>query len=163
MAGSPPNSKNWEAIEVSDLTGRSATLTVTGEVEIIGTGTTAKLTEHVPQGINPAILLLDLDIHSPGGIQGQIALYVPVKYQKKTSGRQYQEVDILYQGAIIQHVKVIHPLSAAATAPAKATKKKAAKKPAAKKKIAKKKTVKKKSAKKKAAKKKPAKRRAKKK
>lgn len=157
MAGNAPNTRNWKAIEMPDFVGRIYKLTVTGEVEIIGTGTTAKLTKHQPQGFNPAILLLDLDIHSPGGIQGQIARFVKVAYEEKTSGRQYTDVDILFDGEIIAHVKVDHPKTAASPRAATTAKKKPAKRKAAKKAPAKKTT-----AKKKPAKKKPAKRRGKK-
>jgi hypothetical protein len=142
-----PHTRNWKAMELTNKVGRDGRLTVTGEVMLIGTGTTAKLVLHVPQGINPAILLLDLDITSTGGIQGQIARWVKVSYEQKTSGRQYNEVDILSGGDIIAQVKVEHPLTAKKK-PAKKSAKKSAKKPA------------KKSAKKSA--KKPAKKRAKK-
>ena len=42
MAGNAPNSRNWKAVEMPDVIDRNYKLTVTGEVEIIGTGTTAK-------------------------------------------------------------------------------------------------------------------------
>jgi hypothetical protein len=143
-----PHTRNWKARELTNKVGRDGRLTVTGEVMLIGTGTTAKLVLHVPQGINPAILLLDLDITSTGGIQGQIARWVKVSYEQKTSGRQYNEVDIFSGGEIIARIKVDHPLTAK-NKPAK----KSAKKPA-------KKSANKKSAKKSA--KKPTKKRAKK-
>jgi hypothetical protein len=135
MSGNAPNTRNWKAKEMPDFVGRNYRLTVSGEVEIVGTGTTAKLTKHQPQGINPAILLLDLDINSPGGIQGQIARFVKVTYEEKTSGNQYTEVDILFEGNIIARLKVDHPKTAAKKKPAKKTaeKKKPAKKKAAKK------------------------------
>jgi len=138
-----PNTRNWKAVEMPDFIGRNYKLTVTGEVEIIGTGTTAKLAKHHPQGFNPAILLLDLDIHSPGGIQGQIARFVKVSYQEQTSGHQYTQVDILFEGAISARIDVQHPKTAAApAAKKKPPKKKAAKKAPAKKAAAKKKTAK---------------------
>lgn len=151
-----PHTRDWKAMELTNIIGRDGRLTVTGEVMLIGTGTTAKLVLHQPQGINPAILLLDLEIHSTGGIEGQIARWVPVSYEQKTSGRQYKEVDILFEGQIVAHVQVEHPVSVAAPAAKKKPTKKPVKKPA--KKPAKKST--KKSAKKPT--KKPAKKRAKK-
>ncbi|HMK69501.1 MAG TPA: hypothetical protein VK442_00870 [Xanthobacteraceae bacterium] len=147
MAGNAPNTRNWKAVEMPDFIGRNYKLTVTGEVEIIGTGTTAKLVAHQPQGFNPAILLLDLDIHSPGGIQGQIARFVKVSYQEPTSGHQFTQVDILFEGAIIARVAVEHPKTVAAPRAAPAAKKKPAKKKAAKKAPAKKAAAKKKTAK----------------
>ena len=144
MTGNAPNTRNWKAIEMPDFVGRIYKLTVTGEVEIIGTGTTAKLTKHHPQGFNPAILLLDLDIHSPGGIQGQIARFVKVTYEEKTSGNQYTEVDILFDGEIIARVKVEHPKTATSSRAATPAKKKPGKKKVGKKAPAIKKTAKKK-------------------
>jgi hypothetical protein len=126
-----PHTRNWKAMELTNKVGRDGRLTVTGEAMLIGTGTTAKLVLHVPQGINPAILLLDLDITSTGGIQGQIARWVKVRYEQKTSGRQYTEVDILSGGDSIAQVKVEHPLTAKKK-PAKKPAKKSAKKPAKK-------------------------------
>ncbi len=54
MAGDAPNTRNWKAMEIPDFVGRNYHLTVSGEVELTETGTTAKLTKHQPQGINPA-------------------------------------------------------------------------------------------------------------
>jgi len=180
MAGSIAT-RDWEALEMTDMIGQHGQITVTGEVELTDTGTTAELKEHVPSGLHPKILLLDLVIHRQGGIQGHIAWFEKLTFKMKSSGHAYDEVDIIYGGTVVQRVKVEHPLTFAApppaakkapaeTAPAKKrpakaaaakkkTAKKAAKKPAktAAKKPAKKtvkKTAKKKSGKKKFEKKK---------
>jgi hypothetical protein len=151
MAGSAAT-RDWEALEMADMIGQNGQITVTGEVELTDTGTTAELKERAP-GINPKLLLLDLVIHRPGGIQGHIAWFETLTFKKKSLGSEYDEVDILYGGEIIQRVKVEHPLTFAAPraappakkapakqAPAKQapTKKKPAKAAAAKKKTAKK-------------------------
>jgi hypothetical protein len=149
MAGSVAT-RDWEALEMADMIGQHGQITVTGEVELTDTGTTAELKEHTP-GINPKILLLDLVIHRPGGIQGHIAWFETLTFKKKSSGNAYDEVDILYGGVIVQRVKVEHPLTFAApraappaqkapvekkptkiAAAKNKTAKKAAKKPAAK-------------------------------
>jgi hypothetical protein len=180
MAGSVVT-RDWEALEMTDMIGQHGQITVTGEVELTETGTTAELREHTPSGINPKILLLDLVIHRQGGIHGHIAWFEKLTFKKKSSGHAYDEVDILYAGEIVQRVKVEHPLTFAAPpakkppakkapvkeAPVKEapSQKKPAKAAAAKKKTAKKaakksakktakKVAKKKSAKKKSAKKK---------
>lgn len=150
MAGSAAT-RDWEALEMADMIGQYGHITVTGEVELADTGTTAELKERTP-GINPKILLLDLVIHRPGGIQGHIAWFETLTFKKKSLGNEYDEVDILYGGEIIQRVKVEHPLTFAAPraappakkAPVKETpaKKKPAKAAAAKKKTAKKATKK---------------------
>ena len=141
MAGSVAT-RDWEALEMADMIGQHGQITVTGEVELTDTGTTAELKEHAP-GINPKILLLGLVIHRPGGIQGHIAWFETLTFKKKSSGNAYDEVEILYGGAVIQRVRVEHPLTFAApraTPPARkaAVEKKPAQIAAAKKKTAKK-------------------------
>ena len=170
MAGSV-STRDWDALEMTDMIGQHGQITVTGEVELTETGTTAELREHVPSGLHPKILLLDLVIHRQGGIQGHIAWFEKLTFKMRSSGNAYDEVDILHGGNVVQRVKVEHPLTFAAPpakkppakkAPVKETpsqkkpkaaaaKKKTAKKAAKKtaKKVAKKKSVKKKSAKKK--------------
>jgi hypothetical protein len=112
MAGSVAT-RDWEALEMADMIGQHGQITVTGEVELTDTGTTAELKEHTP-GTNPKILLLDLVIHRPGGIRGHIAWFETLTFKKKSSGNAYDEVDILYGGVIVQRVKVEHPLTFAA-------------------------------------------------
>ena len=156
MAGAAPNTRNWKADEKPDFVGRNYHLTVTGEVEVSATNLMPKLDEHTPQGINPRILLLDLTIVSTGGLGGPIMIYKPARYARPTTGNQYDEADILFEGKVIERIAVGHPKTVA-KAPAKksakkSTKKSTKKKPA--KKVSKKPAAKKKSAKKKAGKKK---------
>src|SRR5215831_15872180 len=113
---------DWEALEIADMIAQHGQITVTGEVELTDTGSTAELKEHTPPSTNPKILLLDLVIHRQGGIQGHIAWFDKLTFKKKLSGDAYDEVDILYGGEIVQRVKVEHPLTFAApraTPPAK--------------------------------------------
>jgi hypothetical protein len=123
MAGAP-RTKNWKANEIPDFIGRRYLLVVNGEVQVTATNQTPKLTVHTPQGINPRILLLDLSIVSSGGIGGPIVFFKSVHFTRPTSGHQYDEVDILFDGKVIARIKVGHPRSVAAAA----TKKKRAKK-----------------------------------
>src|SRR4029077_6946324 len=122
MAGAP-NTRNWKANEIPDFAGRRYLLVVSGDVQVTATNLTPKLTVHVPQGINPRILLLDLTIVSSGGIGAPIVFYKSVHYQRVTSGRQYDEVDILFNDKIIKRIKVGHPKSLKAPAKKKRTKK----------------------------------------
>jgi hypothetical protein len=140
-----PNTRNWSANELSDFVGRHYHIEVNGEVETSATNYSPKLAEHVPQGINPRVLLLDLTIV-------KTAEYHKVAFEHPTSGHQYDEVDILFDGEIIERIKVAHPKTVAAAAPKKPAARKAAKK-SAKRKPAKKKPAKKAPAKKKGAKK----------
>ena len=156
MAGAAPNTRNWKADEKPDFVGRNYHLTVTGEVEVSATNLMPKLDEHTPQGINPRILLLDLTIVSAGGVGGQIMIYKPARYARPTTGNQYAEVDILFEGKVIERIAVDHPKTVAKPPAKKSTKKKPAKKAAKKSagKASKKSAAKKKSVKKKAGKKK---------
>ncbi len=99
-----PTARNWKANEIPDFAGRRYLLVVTGEVQVTATNQTSKLTEHVPQGLNPRILLLDLSIVSSSGFGGQIVSSKSVQYEKATSGNQYDEVGILFGGKIIQRI-----------------------------------------------------------
>jgi hypothetical protein len=142
MAGSV-FTRDWEALEIADMIAHHGQITVTGEVELTDTGSTAELKEHTPPSTDPKILLLDLAIHRQGAIQGHIAWFDKLTFKKKLSGNAYDEVDILYGGEIVQRVKVEHPLTFAtprATPPAKkaATEKKPPRAAAAKKRTAKK-------------------------
>ena len=107
MAGAP-NTRNWKANELPNLIGRNYKIHVTGDVEVTATNQTPKLSDRVPQGINPRILLLNLTIVT-SGVGGQIVFYRSVQYTKATSGDQYDEVDIFYRGKIIKRIKVDHP------------------------------------------------------
>lgn len=156
-----PNTRNWSANELSDLVGRHYHIEVNGEVETPATNYSPKLAEHVPQGFNPRILLLDLTIVKTAEVGGQIVEYHKFAFEHPTSGHQYDEVDILFDGAIIERIKVGHPKTVVAAPPKKPAAHKPPKK-SAKKKPAKKKAAKKAPAKKKAAKKKGAKKAAKK-
>lgn len=139
--------RDWEALQMADTIAQHGQITVTGEVELTDTGTTAELKEHTPPGTDPKILLLDLVIHRHGGVQGHVAWFETLTFKMKSSGDNYDEVAILYGGEIVRRVKVEHPLTftapraapSASKAPAetrakaaaanKMTAKKAAKKP----------------------------------
>lgn len=136
-----PYTRNWSANELSDLVGRHYHVEVKGEVETSATNLLPKLTFRAPQGVNPRILLLDLTIESEGGLGGQVVLLRKADYTRPTSGNAYDEVDILFEGEIIERIEVGHPKTVA-----KAPKKKPRKKSARK--AAKKSSVKKKAAKK---------------
>ena len=149
MAGATPNTRNWVANELPDFAGRNYHIEVTGQVEVGATNETPVLRMHTPQGINERILMLDLSIVS-AGMGGQIMIWKEARFTRPTSGNQYDEADILFDGRIIERIKVEHPKTAKQPAAAKKGGKKKggkkkAKKPARK---AAKKSVKKSAAKK---------------
>lgn len=121
-----PQTRNWKANEIPDFAGRIYRLVVTGDVQVTATNLDPVLSMHTPQGFNPRILLLDLKIVSRGGFGGQIVFYKHTMFTHRTSGHQYDEVDILWQGRIIKRIKVGHPKSLAGRK--KASRKKAPKK-----------------------------------
>jgi hypothetical protein len=136
-----PYTRNWSANELPNFAGRNYHIEVKGEVETSATNLLPKLTLRRPQGINPRILLLDLTIESEGGLGGQVVMLKKVAYTRPTSGNAYDEADILFEGEIIERIKVGHPKTVAKRAKQKTSKKsarKAAKKPSSKKKTAKK-------------------------
>jgi hypothetical protein len=124
--------RDWEALAMTDLIGEGGQITVTGEVELTASGPTAELKEHLPPEANPRILLLDLVIHRHGGSEGHAGWFERLTFKKKSLSQAYEEVAILYGGAVIQRVTVEHPLTFAAPPPQPA-KKPPAKEPAAKK------------------------------
>jgi hypothetical protein len=125
MAGAP-KTRNWKALAITDIIGRTFYVAVSGEVQVTATNQVPKLSLHVPQGINPRILLLDLDIVKVGGVGGQIVFYRQVHYVRRTAFDQYDEVDILYRGSVIKRIKVVPAPSLRKVAAAKKGKKKAA-------------------------------------
>ena len=106
-----PRTRNWVANEIPDFIGRTYRLVVTGDVEVTATNLAPKLSERVPQGISKRTLLLDLKIVKTGGFGGEIVFFRQAMFSKRTSGDQYDEVDILFGGKIIQRIKVGHPKS----------------------------------------------------
>ncbi|MES2056096.1 MAG: hypothetical protein V4564_09170 [Pseudomonadota bacterium] len=94
------NSRNWKAIESTDLIGSAYTLTVTGEVEVSQINETPILTAAVPPGINPAILLLDLSTETTGDVGGGATKWAPVAYSQSVSSGEYEAVDIIGQAFV---------------------------------------------------------------
>jgi hypothetical protein len=124
--------RDWEALEMTDLIGEGGHITVTGEVELTASAPSAELREHAPPENNPSILLLDLVIHRHGGSEGHAGWFERLTFRKRSSAKAYEEVAILFGGSVIQRVKVEHPLTFSAPPPRPA-KKPPAKEPASKK------------------------------
>lgn len=93
--------KDWKAIAISGIAGNE--IIVTGEANTGMLTIVPELKKRVPQGFNPAILLLDLI----GASDASPEHFQPVQYNEKI-GRldQYSEVDIFHQGKVIAHLKV---------------------------------------------------------
>jgi len=80
--------------------GKTPTLHVTGECWFPTAGYSVELKRHVPQGINPAYLLLDKIVRKPSGQAAQVETVVAVKYAEATDFK-YEFVTILPDGKTI--------------------------------------------------------------
>ncbi len=87
-------SRSWNAMETTDLIGSEYTLSVTGEVQTLGTNEHAKLAVAHPQGIVAQELILTLTIEKDSGTAGHVVQWTPVEYQHKISSQQYHSVRI---------------------------------------------------------------------
>jgi hypothetical protein len=78
---------------IDELPGSPHRLIVIGEVECPTTGWTVGLSEAVPQGINGAILILQIDAVSPTGPAGQMITRLAVRFEKSPTPN-YRQVTI---------------------------------------------------------------------
>jgi hypothetical protein len=93
---SEPGDRSYEAW-IDLMPGANDTLHVKGKVTVPTTGYKAQLVEAVPQGINPAILLLRLELTKPTGPAGQMVTTLEVRYSKPHA-KQYKQVQIEEEG-----------------------------------------------------------------
>jgi hypothetical protein len=99
-----PGYRSYEAW-IDLMPGANETLHVKGEVTVPTTGYKAELVEAVPQGTNPAILLLRLNLTKPSGGAGDVVTTLEVRYSKPHA-KQYKEVQIEEQGHPSKTVRV---------------------------------------------------------
>ena len=90
---SPGKCSGWKAVSNRQPPG-PATLRVTGKCTFPRLGYKVKLVKAVPQGINPAILLLRKVVTPPSGPSPTIPQTIPVVYVQK-GGTNYTHVTIL--------------------------------------------------------------------
>lgn len=95
----------WNAWE-DQMPPGPATLHVTGKCKFPTHGYKVKLKKAVPQGINPAILLLKKVVTAPSGPVTQMPEVVEVKYQQRVKKGQYKRVTILPEGKTVR-VKIV--------------------------------------------------------
>jgi hypothetical protein len=94
----PYKTRNWEAVESTDLVGSKYVLTVTGEVEVHKSNEVPRLAEQQPPGINPISLILDLSIQDASQAGGEVVLWKPVEYDREVSPGQFK--DVLITGVV---------------------------------------------------------------
>lgn len=73
-------------------------LYVTGQVEAPTPGWTVKLVRAQPQGINPLILILELQATQPTGQVNQVVTRMDVRYDEDPAKEDYTNVTIRYEG-----------------------------------------------------------------
>jgi len=86
------NCKDWEAWHDRQPP-QPATLHVSGKCSFADSGYTVELKPHVPQGINPAIYILDKIVNVPAHVSHRPST-VEVEYSEKTTAK-YTQVQIL--------------------------------------------------------------------
>jgi hypothetical protein len=72
-------------------------LIVTGEIEVPTSGWKAELVRKQPQGINPMILLLEVDAQAPTGKVSQIVQNLPLRFQEPAAPGEFKQVTVLYE------------------------------------------------------------------
>lgn len=82
-------------------------LIVTGDVLVGNPGIEALLTMHEPQGINPAILLLDLNLVQKPGMWPQVMTCASARFDRLVPpGKKYTSVTILTSDGTVAEIKV---------------------------------------------------------
>ena len=102
------NYRDFIAIEYS-LSEKIAILYVAGEVQVGNPGIEAVLNYAIPQGTNPAILLLDLALIQRPGVWPDLQTWVSAKYMRVAmKPAEYDEVQIVNQDLGDLTLKIIH-------------------------------------------------------
>jgi hypothetical protein len=91
----------WQAVQ-NNMPPGPPRLTVTGRCTFPTSGYRVTLRQAVPQGINPAILLLKKTVRRPTGIVLQVITTIPVRFVKKNATTRYTHVTILPEGKTIK-------------------------------------------------------------
>jgi len=91
------------------LSSQLAVTVVMGEVQVPNPGVEVSLSYAVPQGINPAILLLRIEFYQRPGIWPQVLTWKQVHFARISTGpANYTQADVVSGGLIAVHVPVQH-------------------------------------------------------
>ncbi|MGH6791663.1 MAG: hypothetical protein ACRECF_02855 [Methyloceanibacter sp.] len=105
MAHPAPETKEWKARQNLMPGPSQPKLIVIGKVQTSNTNQTPHLGETVPQGINPAILLLDLTI-TASGVGNTVMGWRDVRFEKPIRKDQYSSIEILWNGKKVGSAEV---------------------------------------------------------
>ena len=81
-------------------------LHIVGEVDVPNPGVDIELVPKAPQGINPAILLIDLIATQRAGIWPQVITPKQVRYDRVLVGSEYESVTVFCGDAIVAQIPV---------------------------------------------------------
>lgn len=99
--------KDWQAW-LDKMPPRPYELHVVGDAMVSNPGVRPMLTMRIPQGINPAILILDLHLVQQPGIWPQVMTCVPVRFDRvmPSGASDYTSVEIYSDGERIAQIDV---------------------------------------------------------
>lgn len=106
--------RDWSAVQkAKDITGREHFLQVEGKVELPSSSHVAKLERAEPQGINPAILILELRVRQEG-VGASVMTWREVRHEERPvePGR-FSQVTVRHEGEDLAtiDVQVIHSVA----------------------------------------------------
>ena len=96
---------SWEAWN-NLMPGAEKTIHVVGKVHVTSGGWTARLSKRVPQGFNPEILLLELNVIPPTGIVIQPISDLPVEFSEKYTGGKFTKAQVFCGEKVIADLPV---------------------------------------------------------
>jgi hypothetical protein len=80
-------------------------LVMVGDLRVPTNGWQARLTRRSPQGINPKILILDVNAQQPGGDAAEQITTIPLRYEESPLQDEYGQVMIANgEGEIVVYV-----------------------------------------------------------
>ena len=101
------NTRDWYAW-LNKMPPKPDDLHVTGEVLVANPGITAQLSARAPQGTNPNILMLDLNLVQQPGEWIQVLSWVEARYDKiiGPEGLRYEQVNVLLRDEVIARLEI---------------------------------------------------------
>lgn len=97
-----PKCKNWRAL-VNSIPGRSAEVTVSGDVQVGNPGVGARLTQRVLDPARQNLWVLDLHLFQQPGMWPQILTYTQVKWARmmEVDESLVSSIEIVHQGELV--------------------------------------------------------------
>ena len=77
---------------IDKMPGGGPKLIVIGKVEVPTSGWSGKLERASPQGFNPDILILNVELTKPTGVTNPVVSQIDLRYEEAPPGRDYTQV-----------------------------------------------------------------------